>query len=70
MKAKKILSLIIALAMIMSTMSISVLAENSQAELGGASFEGNDVVYDGNQYYVSLTKALAGIHGTDNAVLY
>ena len=70
MKAKKILSLIIALAMIMSTMSISVLAENSQAELGGASFEGDDVVYDGNQYYVSLTKALAGIHGTDNAVLY
>ena len=70
MKLKKILSSVIAAAMVLSSMSFSVLAEYTE-NLGGADFNNNEgVVYDGTAYYSSLAEAIKGVHGTDNAVLY
>ena len=48
MKAKKILSLILAVAMIFGTMSFNAFAEVTE-ELGGADFAANDgmTVFDG-----------------------
>ncbi len=67
---KKLLCTILALAMIVSTVSFAVFAENIE-NLGGADFNNNSgSVYDGTNYYASLTEALAGVHAVKGAVLY
>ncbi len=67
MKLKKILAMVLCLAMVLGTMSFTVFAE----EVGGADFDANDgVVFDGTNYYTSLEKAVKGVHGKDDAVLY
>lgn len=73
MKAKKILILVLSLAMILSIGCLSAFAEETTGTIineGGASFTGDNVVFDGKNYYTSLSAALEGVHGTDNAVLY
>ncbi len=72
MKLKRILAMALCFAMVFSTMSFNVFAAETTNTIndGGASFSDSNVVYDGTNYYTSLSAALAGIHGKDNAVLY
>ncbi|MBE7019845.1 MAG: hypothetical protein E7411_00220 [Ruminococcaceae bacterium] len=69
MRVKRLLCSIITIAMVLSTMSFTALAGTS--ELGEADFDTNNgVVFDGANYYASLTEALAGVHAQKDAVLY
>ena len=71
MKARKILSAIMAIAMI-AAFAVSASAAEGVTLPDGVTTDsfGDNTVTDGTNYYATITAALAGVHGTDNAVLY